>query len=61
MLEQERHNIKGAAMNLGLEYISEIMVQMGKLNKMDSFADIEKRVEECKAELAELRKVMEKN
>jgi len=55
------HNIKGAAMNLGLNHITEIMSNIGKLNKTGSFADIEARVEECKFELKELRQVLERN
>ncbi|MCK5674973.1 MAG: Hpt domain-containing protein [Spirochaetales bacterium] len=54
------HNIKGAAMNLGLEYISGIMDQMSLLNKNESFADIGNRVEECKVELGKLKKILGK-
>lgn len=53
------HNIKGAAMNLGLETISEIMEQMSLFNKNGSFADIEDSVKDCLAELKELRQVLE--
>ena len=55
------HNIKGASLNLGLEKISVITEQMSLLNNKGSFADIEKRVEECKVELIELRSLLEKN
>lgn len=55
------HNIKGAAMNLGLEYISGIMEQMSILNKSGSFADIEGRVEDCRVELGKLKKILGKN
>ena len=54
------HNIKGAAMNLGLEYISEIMDQMSMLNKNELFADIEKRVKDCKVELGKINKILGK-
>lgn len=53
------HNIKGASMNLGLESISKIMEQMSILNKKGSFADIEGVIAVCRAELTELRKVLE--
>ena len=55
------HNIKGAAMNLGLEKIAGIIEQMSMLNKIESFTDIEDRVEECKVELELLRQEMERN
>ncbi|MFK5949574.1 MAG: Hpt domain-containing protein [Methylococcales bacterium] len=54
------HNIKGAAMNLGLEYISGIMEHMSMLNKNGSFADIKDSMDDCKAEIIELRQVLEK-
>ena len=53
------HNIKGASMNLGLDKITEIVGQMSKLNKDSSFADIEGKVKECEAELAELKRLLE--
>ncbi len=53
------HNIKGASMNLGLNKITEIVDQMSKLNKDSSFSDIETKVKECKAELTELRRLLE--
>ena len=55
------HNIKGASMNLGLEAITELMVEMSRLNKMGSFVDIVEVIDKCKAEIDELRKVLEKN
>ena len=52
------HNIKGASMNLGLEYITGIMEKMSKLNKSEHFTDIEDSVEDCKVELGKLRKIL---
>ena len=53
------HNIKGAALNLGLEKIAGIVEQMSRLNKDSFFTDIEVRVAECKAELTKLRRLLE--
>ncbi len=55
------HNIKGAAMNLGLEAFTVILEKISKLNKMGSFADIEGVVLQCMAELNKVRKVLEKS
>ncbi len=52
------HNIKGASMNLGLDYITGIMEKMSKLNKSEHIADIESIVEECKVELGKIRKIL---
>ena len=60
LISSNIHNIKGAAMNLGLIQISEIMSTMSKLNKTGSFADIEAKVEDCKVELKLLRQVLER-
>lgn len=54
------HNIKGASMNLGLEYISGIIEKMSKFNKSGRYADVQNSVEDCKAELNKLRKILGK-
>ena len=55
------HNIKGASMNLGLEAISKIMEEMSRLNKIGSYADIKRMISQCKNEIDELRKVLERS
>ena len=59
MISFNIHNIKGAALNLGLDKIADIAEQMSTLNKAGSFADIEAMVEECEAELNDIRKLLE--
>lgn len=55
------HNIKGAAMNLGLEAFTVLLGHMSKLNKAGSFADIEEVVLKCMFELNQIREVLEKS
>ena len=55
------HNIKGAAMNLGLESFTLLLEYMSKLNKVGSFADIEEVVVKCMVELNQLREILEKS
>ena len=59
LISSNIHDIKGASMNLCLEKITGIVEQMNKLNKAGSFADIRAIVQECKAELTKLRRLLE--
>lgn len=58
MISFNIHNIKGAALNLGLDKITGIVEQMSALNKAGSFADIEARVVECEVEINKLIKLL---
>jgi len=59
MISFNIHNIKGAALNLGLDKITDIVEQMSTLNKAGSFADIEARVQKCEVELNDIKKLLE--
>ena len=54
MCSSNIHNIKGAAMNLDLVKIVDIVEEMSKLNKDGFFAEIEVKVKECETELGKL-------
>ena len=58
LISSNIHNIKGAALNLGLNKIIVIVEQMSKLNWAEVFTDIEARVKECETELNKLRKLL---
>jgi len=59
LISSNIHNIQGASLNLGLDKITGIVEQMSKLNKDNSFTDIEAKVKECELEITELRKLLE--
>ena len=58
LISSNIHNIKGAALNLGLDKITGIVEQMSKLNIAGSFADIIAIVKECESELNDIRKLL---
>ena len=60
LISSSVHNIKGAALNLELNRITELMDQLSKLNKSELFSDIEKIVNKSRAEISLLREVLEK-
>ncbi|MCF6335072.1 MAG: Hpt domain-containing protein [Spirochaetales bacterium] len=53
------HNIRGSSLNLGLVVISGMTEHLSRLNKNESFTDIENIIRECEAELSDLEKLVE--